>query len=110
MGKSPELEKRLQEDAELKFFDSLGNTLFLAETYAVLYGTKHREDNLLAIKRAKDEFYRRLEEFQSSGYNPKGKLNLEALKKFDEFKTLDWSVDANIEKVKEYMATLRPED
>lgn len=108
MEKSPELRKSLKEDSEFKFFDSLGNAFDVVTIYVDRYKKKHKNEDLKEIREGKNRFYECLERFKQSGYAPKGKINPESLKRFDEFKNLDWSIDINIEEVKNYIHSLRP--
>ena len=107
MKKSPELDKQLKEDVEFKLFDSIGNALDAVETYVVLYKRNKEQKYLQKIQDVKEEFYRCLKEIKNSSFTPKGKINPESLEKFDEFKDLDWSKEETIEKIKEYLQSLR---
>lgn len=108
MEKSPELKKKLEEDAEFRFFDSIGNALEVVDTYQSLYERSPKTEYLKKLQESKTEFYRRLDEFKESNYTPKGKINPDSLSKFDEFKSLDWSIKENVEKVKQYINSLKP--
>lgn len=108
MGKSPELIKKLEEDAEFRFFDSLGNALFNAETYQDSYERTKKQETLIELQKSKDRFYERLDKFKKSGYKPKGKINPGSLEKFEEFKSLDWARSETMETIKEYMNYLKP--
>jgi hypothetical protein len=109
MAKSPELIKKLEEDAEFRFFDSLGNALFNAETYQDSYQRAKKQETLIELQKSKERFYERLDKFKKSGYKPKGKINPESLEKFAEFKSLDWSKSETMETIKEYILSLKPE-
>lgn len=109
MEKSPELKKALEEDAEFKFFDLLGNALEVVDTYLALYERNSKREYLEKLQKAKVKFYKLLNEFRKSGFKPKRKINLDSLNKFDEFKALDWSIRENLEKVKRYFYSLKSE-
>lgn len=109
MAKSPELIKKLEEDAEFRFFHSLGNALFNAETYQDLYGRTKKPEILEELQKSKERFYERLDKFKKSGYKPKGKINPESLEKFAEFESLDWSKSETMEGIKEYLLSLKTE-
>ncbi len=107
MTKSPELIKKLEEDAEFRFFDSLGNALFNAETYQDSYERTRKPETLIELQKSKERFYKRLDEFNKSGYKPKGKINPNSLEKFKEFRDLDWARSETMETVKEYLLSLK---
>ena len=109
MEKSPESKKHLEEDAEFRFFDKFGNAIDALDTFVSIYQRKLKQEILEDIQRLKDEFYRDLENFEKSGYTSKGKINPDSLKKFYEFKDLDWTVEDSIEKIKKYIESLKPE-
>ena len=110
MQLTQDLAQKIREDPEGMFFDVLGNMLFAAETYADSYHKHPRLEIRTDINRAQRKFYERLEFFLSTGFEPKGNITPEALQKFNDYRTTDWTVKDKLEQVKEYLCSLKREE
>ena len=59
------------------------------------------------IKNLKKDFYTQLKKFMNKGFVAEGKINNASLQELKKYENLDWSLRDNLEKVKEYIHSLR---
>ena len=56
----------------------------------------------------KKKFYSQVEHFWDAGYDPKGLIDKESVNKLNNYKSLEWTIEDNVENIKTYLHSLKP--
>lgn len=105
-----DLEKRLKENAEFAFQHYFGNALNGVLGYATLLNESEdcakRAKWLETCQLSKEKFYRTVDEFLESDFTPKGKINRETIRRFYDFRELNWTNMDTVNTIRDYYSSL----
>ena len=105
----PKRQEKTKHRDNARFFTVLENALTLVDIYLTAYQQTQRDDARNEVVRVQEKFYLRLDELIKSGEMPE-ECTADALRKFYDFKQLDWTAQQNFNAVNNYFLSLKPEE